>query len=105
MTDAFKQMFSGVGYLRIANWDVDFSSLDEISSFSLEAPFTEENIFSSLKEVDGDKAPGPDGFSFSFIKTYWHLFKPEMLALFNTFHTYGEFNSRHSEFFIALIPK
>lgn len=34
----------------------------------LQRPFTEVEVLSSLKLCDGDKAPGPDGFTMSFFK-------------------------------------
>ena len=43
-----------------------FEALDTIEARSLEAPFREEEIFSTLKEMNGDKALGSNGFSLAF---------------------------------------
>ena len=37
--------------------------------------FEEEEVSKALKECDGDKAPSPDGFDFSFIKAGWEFLK------------------------------
>ncbi|WMV36831.1 hypothetical protein MTR67_030216 [Solanum verrucosum] len=34
----------------------------------LERPFTEEEVLNIIKQCDGDKAPGPDGYTMSFFK-------------------------------------
>ena len=41
-------------------------SLNLSEAEALEAPFTMEEIFSALMEMNGDKAPGPDGFIVAF---------------------------------------
>lgn len=69
VTDSFKQRFTREGFLHIDNWDMDFPSLDALSSSILETLFTEDEIFFSFKDADGMKALGPDGFSFRFVKT------------------------------------
>ena len=44
---------------------LDFSYFDESERISLEREF-EEEILEVLKEVEGDKTPGPDGFTMAF---------------------------------------
>lgn len=70
VTNSFKQRFTEEGHLHINRWDVDFPCLDSLSSSSLEAPFTENEIYYALKKVDGEKAPGSYGFSFKFVKSF-----------------------------------
>ena len=36
------------------------------SATKIKEPFTEEEVFAALSELNGDKAPGPDGFSMAF---------------------------------------
>ncbi|WJZ84046.1 hypothetical protein VitviT2T_003674 [Vitis vinifera] len=52
-------------------WKADIGGLrlDQISqqeAETLERPFTEEEIYVALMEMNGDKAPGPDGFTMAF---------------------------------------
>ncbi|XP_058786237.1 uncharacterized protein LOC131660890 [Vicia villosa] len=41
----------------------------------LEIPFQEDEIIEALKSCGGSKIPGPDGFSFLFIKRCWSFIK------------------------------
>jgi hypothetical protein len=45
----------------------------EIDANSLIVPFTSEEIKMAVWQCDSEKAPGPDGFNFKFIKRYWDL--------------------------------
>ncbi|RVW38449.1 hypothetical protein CK203_082390 [Vitis vinifera] len=42
---------------------------------ALEMPFTEEEIFLALMEMNGDKAPGLDGFTVAFWQSCWDFVK------------------------------
>ena len=42
---------------------LDWSSISGESAFRLDSPFTEEEIFKVIFQLDRDKAPGPDGFT------------------------------------------
>lgn len=75
VTDSFKQRFQGEGYLQIASWNVEFPSLDELSTSILEASFEEDEIYLEIREADGDKSSGPNGFSFKFVHTFWAYFQ------------------------------
>lgn len=71
----------------------------------LEAAFTEEEIWSALKECDGNKAPGPDGFNLSCIQKCWKLMKGEIVQLMHDFHSNGKLVKGFNSSFITLIPK
>lgn len=84
---------------------MDLSSIDPTMAANLEAPFEEDEIRCALMEVEGDKAPGPDGFPFHFAQSFWSLFREDILGLFRDFHSTTEFDHWFSESFISLIPK
>lgn len=65
----------------------------------------EDKILIALKELDVEKASGPDGFSFKFDQSFWPIFKDELMSLFQSFHFLGEFDLRIFESFISLLPK
>jgi hypothetical protein len=46
--------------------DLEFDSLDGEDAHLLEQPFDKEEILQALREIKGDKAPGPNGFSMAF---------------------------------------
>ena len=49
----------------------DFASLDEVDRLFLEREFDSEEIIAALREAEGDKAPGPDGFTIAFFQKCW----------------------------------
>ncbi|WJZ90957.1 hypothetical protein VitviT2T_010072 [Vitis vinifera] len=66
VVNSFQQMLS-----EDMDWKADIGriQMDCISrqeAESLEIPFTENEIYSALMEMNGDKAPGPDGFTIAF---------------------------------------
>ena len=53
----------------------------------------------------GDKAPGPDGFSFAFVKSYWDILKDDVVNMVNEFHERAYIPIGCNSSFITLIPK
>ncbi len=45
---------------------LDFKSIGVDDSFHLERRFEREEVFQVLKDLKGDKAPRPDGFTLAF---------------------------------------
>ncbi|MCH84888.1 LINE-1 reverse transcriptase like, partial [Trifolium medium] len=58
-----------------------------------------------VKESDGNKSPGPDGFNFAFLKAFWELIKGEVRILFDEFHNNGKIPKSFLSYFVTLIPK
>ena len=79
---------------------MDAHELDE-----LVAPFTDEEMDGTAKELPVDKAPGPDGFNGMFIKKCWHMFKHDFIRLFKDFCSNNVDLRSINSSFIALIPK
>ena len=46
----------------------------------LDAIFTEEEVWETIKDMPSDKAPGPDGFSGRFYKSCWPIIKSDIMA-------------------------
>ena len=85
--------------------DVDFSSISvEVASW-LDRPFEEEEVLGVINDFNGDKAPGPDGFSMVFFQSCWCVLKIEIMAVFHNFHTQAVFERSLNALFLALIPK
>ncbi|KAJ0941986.1 putative RNA-directed DNA polymerase [Helianthus annuus] len=79
--------------------------LSDLEARSLVVPFSEEEIKSAVWDCHGDRAPGPDGVNFAFIKRCWDGFQKEFVNLFNEFYMHATINSGCTSSFLALIPK
>ena len=82
-----------------------FVTLSPEEAGNLEMPFREEEIFMAINEMDGDKAPGPDGFSMAFWQASWHFVKGEIIDMFRDFHADETFIKSLNATFLVLIPK
>nr|GEZ10415.1 hypothetical protein [Tanacetum cinerariifolium] len=51
-----------------------------------------------------DKSPGPDGFTFKFIKHYWDSVRKDFIDMVKNFKTYGSIPKGCNSSFIALVP-
>lgn len=71
---------------------------------SLEADFEEEEIKRAVWSCGSNKAPGPDGANFLFIKS-WNITGEEVIALIQNFHKKETLPKGINTTFIALIPK
>ena len=86
IVDAFQhQLWENPGW-RADIEGLHLQSLNLSEAKALEAPFTEEEIFSALMEMNGDKAPGPNGFTVAFWQACWDFVKEEVVELFKEFY-------------------
>ena len=105
VVNSFQQMFS-----KDMDWKTDIGriQMDHISrqeAESLEIPFTENEIYSALMEMNGDKALGPNGFTVVFWQSAWDCTKEEILDMFKEFHEHNSFVRNLNNIFLVLIPK
>uniref|UniRef100_A0A2N9ELX8 Reverse transcriptase domain-containing protein n=1 Tax=Fagus sylvatica TaxID=28930 RepID=A0A2N9ELX8_FAGSY len=84
---------------------LDFHSIGAFDSAQLERKFDREEVVSVLKDLKGDKAPGPDGFSMAFFHKCWDIVGDDVMGFFEEFHTHCKFEKSLNATFIALIPK
>ena len=47
---------------------LEFSSIEEDERLELERDFSKEEVVKVLQEMEGDKAPGLDGFTMAFFQ-------------------------------------
>jgi len=94
-----------------ALWDrpkldgLSFDKVSETDNVGLVAPFRLEEIEGEVKDSDGDKSPGPDGFNFAFVKRFWYLLKGEVRIMFDQFHGNDVIPKAMLAYFVTLIPK
>ncbi len=71
----------------------------------LERPFDLEEVVQVLRGLQGDKAPGPDGFTMAFFQKCWRVVESDVMAFFGEFYDYCKFEKSLNATFISLIPK
>jgi hypothetical protein len=101
----FESMFAESMSWRPKLDDLEFESLSEGETASLEAPFLEKEVKDAIFGMDGNKAPSPDGFSLAFFQACWEVLKNDIMAVFSDFHAHGKFEKSLNSTFISLIPK
>jgi hypothetical protein len=71
-------------------WD-DQGHLDEREVERLLEAFSKKEIKDTLDDMKVNSAPGPDGFTVSFFKSFWEQLKGPVMKMFNKFHR-GQLN-------------
>lgn len=79
--------------------------MEAADNIFLTAQFTESEIKRAVWECESSKSPGPDDFSFGFIKKCWSLLKDDFVRMFDEFHSHGKFVKGLNPSFVTLIPK
>ncbi|KAF5821202.1 putative RNA-directed DNA polymerase [Helianthus annuus] len=82
-----------------------FNRLSESESGKLIAPFTAEEIRKAVWECGSDKSPGPDGYTFAFLKHYWGYLEGHFREIMREFYVHGSIRKSCNSSFVALIPK
>lgn len=104
--DFFKEKFSSQrkkGGPRVSS-DKSAKVSREEAEF-LERPFSEKEIWMAVKDCGGNKAPGPDGFTFAFIKRFWGIIKDDLSKALHWFWEKEEICWGCNLSFLTLIPK
>ncbi|GKE93277.1 putative RNA-directed DNA polymerase, partial [Tanacetum coccineum] len=57
----------------------------DVEATSLENTFTEKEIWNAVCGCGSEKAPGPDGFNFRFIKKFWGIIKGDLISAIQWF--------------------
>ncbi|GLT98877.1 hypothetical protein SLE2022_163520 [Rubroshorea leprosula] len=101
----FTKVFQNEQWCRPTMDGIQFRRISNAQREWLERPFTIEEIEEGLKDCDGSKAPGPDGFNFNFIKFAWSTVKDDFVSFLMDFHRNGRLVNGLNSSFLALIPK
>jgi hypothetical protein len=97
-------------YTEQSNWrprmdNQAFSSIDEEEKAWLEREFEEMEVWEVVKGMEGDKAPGPDGFTMAFFQSCWTVVKNDIMAVFSEFHRRRQLVKNLNVTFVTLVPK
>jgi len=84
---------------------VPFERLSEEENNGLVLPFSLLEIKMVVKESDGNKIPGPDGFYFVFIKELCYFIKDGVRIMFDQFYGNSMLPRSFLSYFVVLIPK
>ena len=109
MADQVVQFYKNL-YKETEEWKpfaegLEFNQIEGLERDWLERRFENEEIFRVVKELEGDKASGPDGFSMAFYHHCWGVVERDVLAAFEEFYQHSKFEKSLNATFIALIPK
>ncbi len=84
---------------------IEFDSIDASDRDMLERPFDREEVFQVIQNLQGDKAPGPDGFTMAFFQKCWRIVEDDIMAFFGEVFEFCKFEKSLNATFISLIPK
>ena len=65
---------------------LEFDQIGESERGWLERRFEKDEILSVVRDMKGDKAPSPNGFSIAFFHHCWRVVERDVLAVFEEFH-------------------
>ncbi|GKB62951.1 RNA-directed DNA polymerase, eukaryota [Tanacetum coccineum] len=82
-----------------------FKSISELQKCFLERPFEYDEIKKAVWSCGEDKSPGPDGFTFRFIKSLWNLIGDDFTKAVKFFEIDKSIARGCISSFIYLIPK
>ena len=96
-------------YEEIEGWrplveGLEFDRIGNLEGVCLERKFEREEILQAISDLDGDKAPSPDGFMMAFYHHCWKVVENNVLAVFEEFFHHCKFKKSLNATFIALIP-
>ncbi|KAK9988965.1 hypothetical protein SO802_029204 [Lithocarpus litseifolius] len=84
---------------------LEFDRIGDEEKVWLERNFEREEILQVVSDMDGNKAPGPDGFTMAFYQQCWRVVEKDVLAVFDEFFHHCKFEKSLNATFITLIPK
>ena len=65
----------------------------------------EEEVVSALRELNGEKALGPDGYTAAFWQFSWDIVKDEAMTVFMDFFVTNKFVKSLNFTFLVMVPK
>ena len=86
ITEFYKKLFGAPAPTNISLDEEEIQDITQISLVEnniLTAPFTEEEVFEAISQMELNKAPGPDGFPAEFYQKFWEVIKYDLMALFS----------------------
>uniref|UniRef100_A0A2N9E7V6 Reverse transcriptase domain-containing protein n=1 Tax=Fagus sylvatica TaxID=28930 RepID=A0A2N9E7V6_FAGSY len=101
----YETLYREDGYRRPYLDGIQFDAISDEDALWLDRPFEENEIEIVVQGCNGDKAPGPDGFSLAFFQHCWSIVRNDILAVCQEFHEHCQFERSLNATFVSLIPK
>ncbi|RVW85327.1 putative ribonuclease H protein [Vitis vinifera] len=105
IVDAFHRLLTEDSEWKADIGGVNLNRISQQEADILELPFTEEEVHSAIRGMNGDKAPGSDGFTGAFWQFCWEFVNEEVMEMFKEFHEHKTFLKSLNATFLVLIPK
>ena len=102
IVEAFKSVLTNTGEWRASLDDLSFP---KIEAPRLELPFTEEEVFIALSDLNGDKVPGPNGFTIALWQFSWDIVKVDVIRMFTDFLETSKFVKNLNTTFLVMVLK
>ena len=68
---------------------LSFTSIGEEAKDRLERRFDKEEVVQVLKDLEGDKAPGLDGYTMAFFQKCWPILQDDIMAFLEEVYEHG----------------
>ncbi|GJU66381.1 RNA-directed DNA polymerase, eukaryota, reverse transcriptase zinc-binding domain protein [Tanacetum coccineum] len=101
----FRNRLSCSNSIRPSVGDVTLNQITVDQCKSLKCDVSDEEIKKAVCDCGGDRAPGPDGFTFKFFKTFWEVIQSDVVRFVREFFQSACFPKGCNSSFIALILK
>ena len=102
---AFKNLLSAPRVWRPSLPELSFNEIESGVAAKLEEVFSEEEIWTGISGLNGDKAPGLDGFPLAFWSSTGISLSLRWWGFFKEFHEQGIFVRSLNATFLVLVPK
>jgi hypothetical protein len=66
---------------------LSFLSIDKGERIWIEREFVESEVLEVVRNLNGDKVLGLDGFSIAFFQKCWEVLKEDIMAVFKELHS------------------
>ena len=85
--------------------DLPFSMIGELDWNMLITRFERDEILQVIIDLQGDKSPGPNGFTIAFLQQCWKVLETDVMGFFDEFFEKGTFANSLNATFVTLILK
>ncbi|RVW20369.1 hypothetical protein CK203_113577 [Vitis vinifera] len=102
IANAYQQLLSDSSGWKADIGGLQLKQISQSEAEVLELPFSKSEIHATLMEMNGDKAPGPDGFTVAFWQSCWEFVKEEVLDMFKEFYEQNSFIKSLNNTFLVL---